>query len=975
MQTMSGDNPTFYLDTSPSEGGNQTARSASEGSSEIEAPSFDANARLFSFSEQVPPSMTTPVPNRLKPGNKKSFVWNYFRHPENEAGIVDRTRTQCLLCKSQLAFNASGTTTTMLNHLKSRHGEVAQREESQRIRTGTTARRKENSTSRTTYSPLKAHQAPLQLPIPPSSQMLSSRMKHSDGCGVDYSKMSDDLRKFSDSKQSNQKRGLLQPLLGFTGFNNGYRQTMPSPESIAAEAAAAVGLLPPSMFLGGFQQLPTGGSSPFIPPLFSLPPPLESGSLMPQLTGLLPPNFPSFLPPSSSSSSEDSAEQIQPDSGPLAAAKAWLSTLPGLSGQNGNTNGNRMSNSLPNNSAPPNFAAMEDFLKSLPDMSGQQQGEGSAKRPLFPPMPPELLSTLVHNNPLVMSLLSRSQALLASQGCVPPPSMPQPGSPSHNSSTNFSLPVTSTTSSNIKPVVNNSDVSIGTAKRKRTRPVYIPPQMTPVKRPPVKDGPNAMEIPEDLSVHRGAEEPKQEQEEIKEKERTSRTEPLEKRLAYFLIQEMLPSEIIEGEGFKTLVTELIGPNASAIPRITARRMRMEILPQIASTVVPSSQDVNRNILAVEFWHSIPGRQNFANLTLGCCDRLLQTAILKSPTDSKRIIIDNFGGEESATVLPKVLVTNRPEEMKELLPKECIIIPCFITALATAVTNGFRRPETIALLRDWRESLGVCQNGASSLNDFALEAITWREVSDLLAQTRSEQGQDEISQLRSILESFGKCLDFIQQQESSSRTASLIAPINIDLRKTHLSTSSEDSGVIKAFKTTVIECLDGFYSSLNTLLIAGLIDPRVRAQILEAAPHSVQLLKEKVEELSHLRIKEEMFSHTANYEVDRYLKEEVTCEGQKNPLKWWSDQQFTYPLLSRLAKHYLNIPLASFNTQLRLRPLRKSHEKGILANPTLPDGLNFPNYCDVFAQLKMNLSTEDMLIYTFLWHNWHLSSNQ
>lgn len=59
-----------------------------------------------------------------------------------------------------------------------------------------------------------------------------------------------------------------------------------------------------------------------------------------------------------------------------------------------------------------------------------------------------------------------------------------------------------------------------------------------------------MEIPEDLSVHRGAEEPKKEQEEIKEKERISRTEPLEKRLAYFLIQEMLPSEIIEGEGFK-----------------------------------------------------------------------------------------------------------------------------------------------------------------------------------------------------------------------------------------------------------------------------------------------------------------------------------------------------------------------------------------------------------------------------------------
>nr|CDS35340.2 hypothetical transcript [Hymenolepis microstoma] len=202
---------------------------------------------------------------------------------------------------------------------------------------------------------------------------------------------------------------------------------------------------------------------------------------------------------------------------------------------------------------------------------------------------------------------------------------------------------------------------------------------------------------------------------------------------------------------QTLVTELTGPNASAIPRITARRMRMEILPQIASTVVPSSQDVNRSILAVEFWHSIPGRQNFANLTLGCGERLLQTAILKSPTDSKRIIIDNFGGEEGPTVLPKVLITNRPEEMKELLPKECIIIPCFVTALSTAVTNGIRRPETIAFLQDLKKSLGVCQNGTSNLSDFTLEAITWREVSDLLAQTRSEQRRDEVIQLRGILE--------------------------------------------------------------------------------------------------------------------------------------------------------------------------------------------------------------------------------
>lgn len=201
MQAMNGDNPTFYLEASPNEGDSQIVRSPSEGSSEIESSSFDASMRLFPYAEsqaslQAP--VPTPVLMRLKPGNKKSFVWNYFRHPENESGMVDRTRTQCLLCKSQLAFNASGTTTTMLNHLKSRHGEVAQREESQRIRSGTSGKRKDNSTSRVSYSPLKAHQSPLQLPIPPPSQIPPSRMKHTNGFG-DFSQMSEDLRESSVS--------------------------------------------------------------------------------------------------------------------------------------------------------------------------------------------------------------------------------------------------------------------------------------------------------------------------------------------------------------------------------------------------------------------------------------------------------------------------------------------------------------------------------------------------------------------------------------------------------------------------------------------------------------------------------------------------------------------------------------------------------------------------------------------------------
>ncbi|KAA3681916.1 uncharacterized protein DEA37_0011419 [Paragonimus westermani] len=77
----------------------------------------------------------TPLPTRYpprwgtKPGAKKSFVWKYFFHPELSMGLRDLAHTQCTLCDSQLAFNTSGTTTTMLNHLKSRHAEVVEQEQ------------------------------------------------------------------------------------------------------------------------------------------------------------------------------------------------------------------------------------------------------------------------------------------------------------------------------------------------------------------------------------------------------------------------------------------------------------------------------------------------------------------------------------------------------------------------------------------------------------------------------------------------------------------------------------------------------------------------------------------------------------------------------------------------------------------------------------------------------------------------------
>lgn len=96
--------------------------------------------------------------------------------------------------------------------------------------------------------------------------------------------------------------------------------------------------------------------------------------------------------------------------------------------------------------------------------------------------------------------------------------------------------------------------------------------------------------------------------------------------------------------------------------------------------------MNRSSLAVEFWHNVDGSQNFANLSIGCGGRLLQTALLKNPGDVKKIIVDCIGSsEKTAMLLPRALVTNRPKELNEIVSEGFAIVPCFVTALAASVT--------------------------------------------------------------------------------------------------------------------------------------------------------------------------------------------------------------------------------------------------------------------------------------------------
>ncbi|XP_018654896.1 hypothetical protein Smp_157870 [Schistosoma mansoni] len=87
-------------------------------------------------------------------GTKKSFVWKYFFHPELHLGTKDLTHTQCILCDSLLAFNNSGTTTTMLNHLKSRHAEIVQQEyqQSKKSRCGLMTLKEMNKLTKLNYN-------------------------------------------------------------------------------------------------------------------------------------------------------------------------------------------------------------------------------------------------------------------------------------------------------------------------------------------------------------------------------------------------------------------------------------------------------------------------------------------------------------------------------------------------------------------------------------------------------------------------------------------------------------------------------------------------------------------------------------------------------------------------------------------------------------------------------------------------------
>lgn len=115
----------------------------------VDMPSVQAGLNMTSrcSSASVGDTTTDEVSSEMKEkrakqssNHKKSYVWRHFRHPKKASflseddSIVeeDKAKTECIHCGAILAFNQSGTTTTMLNHLKSRHGNITAVEEEKR---------------------------------------------------------------------------------------------------------------------------------------------------------------------------------------------------------------------------------------------------------------------------------------------------------------------------------------------------------------------------------------------------------------------------------------------------------------------------------------------------------------------------------------------------------------------------------------------------------------------------------------------------------------------------------------------------------------------------------------------------------------------------------------------------------------------------------------------------------------------------
>ncbi|CAH8669629.1 unnamed protein product [Dicrocoelium dendriticum] len=542
---------------------------------------------------------------------------------------------------------------------------------------------------------------------------------------------------------------------------------------------------------------------------------------------------------------------------------------------------------------------------------------------------------------------------------------------------------------------------VASAKRKRARPMYISPQFDQ-KRRLVTDGETSPEqcatdlrslnsIAEDIShpteSSRGASS-------YHPRQATVERVLFVEHLAYYLIRDLQPPEVIEGEGFKFRDPETL---KAALQRCYRRRSEAH---------------------------------------LSACDAKL--CMLAQPCS----LVTNNPDRLNAMLNSASVVGGKQDD------EQFLVLPCLVSGLAKAVMAGLKLPRIQDLLNNARRlilSTVPLSNGSprspdakqprptdsvwAHTRDSATDEghpagetcapmpfTSWASVYSLLkklnqlepAPCMDPMELQLLKQLQAVLEALNQTLELIHRKDLIL-TASMIGPILQNLQHTYLVSSDDvddqsESTAVDEFIVTLSQHLKALFSDNETvrevLQLSSLLDPRFKEHVQEKLPATVKLLKSKLESIpvtsdeatrttsnssdssSAGRVRSssdkadlqnvfglQSFPRSSLPEVDRYLREDP-IGLEEDPLAWWVEKSAGYPRVAALAFRYLTIPLTCFvNGRLRsLCPIEGDQPDGV-SYDSIEDGLGLPNIVDPLGRDRCRLRPEDQIAYNLLWHNW------
>ncbi|GAA49319.1 hypothetical protein CLF_102850 [Clonorchis sinensis] len=962
---------------------------------------------------------------------KKSFVWKYFHHPELASGITDRSRTQCILCDSQLAFNASGTTTTMLNHLKSRHGDIAEQEELQRR----VSRPKGGNTRHLVADNRSSNEETDQLDTPGDLQRISlSGNRH--------------------SRSPVGQRG--RPPVAVR------RQKLTkNPE--------AMDYLSQTSALQGCQLKSDGGS------MF----PLGSYAALTEQQHRALINEMLFSAESLSALGKD-----------------------GIVGANGNDQRKEVGALLPGM----NLVGVGGHkFDAATDAALSCAANKMFSTPLFP------------RNSLLNAVSAFSNGAF---GIPLPGQINCPAAQELSPSSSSGLGVSKRRVLEHVSSTDTEDSEATDMTNKPTEHLLVIPEISTVSS-------TANQVEKQISKP--------------ESRHVTQTTFLHNLIRY-LVKDMQPPEVVEGEGFKSMIGFLTGcqlPSAEGLraellPRMVKEARENTVLRLMAHSeaylVSMDQGKTNQNMesgssednlqamaFSVEIWPSasrarmdtvedikfVPGAAVHANLEVHRSS--LRSSSLQSHVYDSIKVTDY---EDLATALKKCcdqirptqnaekfkshdwaipLVTNQvpliqtihtksteiQTDICEIAGREFLLIPCFVSQMIRAVMAGLNLAGVQRVLHRTKQGLQrkneqlpasacypnqndektsdedrnerlphdkpmdeeqVADNAAQPSSDeedipenFPVESVfsSWAQAYTLIQSacdatvpTLTANDICVLQQLRHVLELLNQTLELIHRRDLVL-TASMMEPLLQNLCQTHLASAeelpqenSEDQSrgrtVVEQFKSVIRESLMQAYPEdgavRETLQLASLLDPRFKDHSEGQKPSVVSLLREKLEavptsidctskqqnfsstdpspipaggkttkpssDTTGLRtvFGLQCFARTSLSEVDRYLREEP-LGLEENPFAWWSEKVNTYPRLAILANYYLTIPLTSFAVG-RLTSLGSLWQD----KPSEPhlyepkDGLGLPNIVDPLGRNRVRIAEDDQATYNFLWHN-------